>query len=50
MLSFLFIVAILSGTDPIAVAGLLNASGAPNRLKVSLSCMVLTHTALECTN
>eukprot|EP00580_Thalassiosira_gravida_P014083 CAMPEP_0201682116 /NCGR_PEP_ID=MMETSP0494-20130426/51456_1 /ASSEMBLY_ACC=CAM_ASM_000839 /TAXON_ID=420259 /ORGANISM="Thalassiosira gravida, Strain GMp14c1" /LENGTH=1055 /DNA_ID=CAMNT_0048165873 /DNA_START=148 /DNA_END=3316 /DNA_ORIENTATION=- len=29
--------AILSGTDPIAVAGLLNASGAPNRLKMHIS-------------
>ena len=29
-------IAILSGTDPIAVAGLLNSSGAPHRLKVSL--------------
>ncbi|KAL7531439.1 hypothetical protein ACHAXR_004044 [Thalassiosira sp. AJA248-18] len=29
--------AILSGTDPIAVAGLLNTSGAPNRLKMHIS-------------
>lgn len=29
--------AILSGTDPIAVAGLLNASGAPERLKMHIS-------------
>ncbi|KAL7545689.1 hypothetical protein ACHAWF_009049 [Thalassiosira exigua] len=29
--------AILSGTDPIAVAGLLNSSGAPDRLKMHIS-------------
>merc|ERR1719223_24704 len=29
--------AILSGTDPIAVAGLLNSSGAPERLKMHIS-------------